>query len=140
MENRALLYRCAPWKPRPIVQVCTFENRARHAACQMCQSLRIPPPPDRTNGHHNGDHRPTVADGRRSRAASTDRWTAVAGTGAARPASAASLMQPARVQSRDMEKLRRREERDARHTWSRVVDYCATNQVSTVLPTGRLFG
>jgi hypothetical protein len=39
-------------------------------------------------------------------------------------------MQPARVQSRDMEKLRRREERDARHTWSRVVDYCAANQVS----------
>jgi hypothetical protein len=39
-----------------------------------------------------------------------------------------------------MEKLRRREERDARHTWSRVVDYCAANQVSTVLPTGRLFG
>ncbi len=54
----------------------------------------------------------------------------MAGAGAARPASAASLMQPARVQSRDMEKLRRREERDARHTWSRVVDYCAANQVS----------
>jgi hypothetical protein len=49
-------------------------------------------------------------------------------------------MQPARVQSRDMEKLRRREERDARHTWSRVVDYCAANQVSALLPTGRLFG
>jgi hypothetical protein len=49
-------------------------------------------------------------------------------------------MQPARVQSRDMEKLRRQEERDARHTWSRVVDYCAANQVSTVLPAGRLFG
>jgi hypothetical protein len=46
-----------------------------------------------------------------------------------RPVSAASLMQPARVQSRDMEKLRKREEREALDTWRHVVDFCAANQV-----------
>ena len=56
-----------------------------------------------------------------------------ANNGLARPASAASIMQPARVQSKDMEKLRRREEREARATWSRVVEFCAANQVLTVL-------
>ena len=47
-----------------------------------------------------------------------------------RPVSAASLMHPARVQSRDMEKLRRREEKEALATWQHVVDYCADNQVN----------
>lgn len=43
--------------------------------------------------------------------------------------SAASLMQPARVQSRDMEKVRRREEREALATWRRVVEFCSANKV-----------
>jgi hypothetical protein len=52
--------------------------------------------------------------------------------GGGRPVSAASLMQPAQVQSRDMEKLRKREEREALDTWQNIVDFCAANQVPVV--------
>ncbi len=107
-------------------QVCTFENRPRRTACQMCQAPRRL---DHLNGNDDDEvssDPPSSGGGIGRAVAGTDRWSALA---AVRPISAASLMQPARVQSRDMEKLRRREEREARATWSRVVEYCADNQV-----------
>lgn len=118
-----------------ICQMCTFENRPRKTSCQMCRSSR--PDVRNSNGHQadedsgdddNASSVRSISSSSSRRAADTDRWSAVAASSGARPVSAASLMQPARVQSRDMEKLRRREEKEARATWSRVVDFCAANQ------------
>jgi len=89
-----------------VCKVCTYENPPRKLACSMCSAPK-PELESQTPG-------------------SLGVMGLTKGEGSGRPDSASStgsFLQP-RVQSRDMERLREEEEKEARDRWASIVAYC----------------
>jgi len=113
--------RFPPSKPDHwVCQTCTYENSPRKLSCCMCSAPRLPAPPGPPSANEAVAEKVSVIPGVAGVAGVTT------GEGAGRPDSACStgsFLQP-RMQSRDMERLREDEEKEARERWASIVAYC----------------